>query len=40
MASNYYQNTRKSFQKRLIKDTNSANMLVRDIEIFLKRRKK
>ena len=49
MLARYYQKTKKSFQKRLVKGTKiflqeeipkSVNMLVSDIEIFLKKKMK
>ena len=49
MLTEYYQKTKKSFEKRLVKGTKislkkektkSVNMLVSDIEIFLMKEKK
>ena len=49
MLTGYYKKTKKDFQKRLakgtkiflkIKKTKSANMLVTDIDVFLKKKNK
>ena len=48
MTNNYYQKPKKSFKKKHVKGTKiflkkmtkSANMLMSDIEIFLKKKKK